>query len=282
MTLEKVHFDGARLALLVTLYGKAMDSRMADSILHDTYADEVLKKIDYDVKSLRVPDGADVSLPVRAKHFDGWTREFLAAHPNAVVLHLGCGLDSRVLRVDPAPSVLWHDVDLPEVIDLRRRVYLARPNVTLIGASVTERAWLEQIPADRPVLAVAAGLAQHLSKKSWPEVVRHITEPFPNGQVIFDAYSSLMVRLVNSLPAARGANVKLTWGVSDPHELERLVPGLALMDAEPFLTMPELVERLTRLSRARGAISGFLGRFQFMKRAVQHFRYRFDRRTPSA
>jgi len=36
---------------------------------------------------------------LRARHLDFWTREFLAAHPQATVLHLACGLDSRAWRV---------------------------------------------------------------------------------------------------------------------------------------------------------------------------------------
>jgi O-methyltransferase involved in polyketide biosynthesis len=45
------------------------------------------------------------------------------ASPDAVVLHLACGLDSRVLRIDPGPTVAWFDLDQEPVIDLRRRLY---------------------------------------------------------------------------------------------------------------------------------------------------------------
>jgi hypothetical protein len=33
----------------------------------------------------------------------------LRANPVATVLHLGCGLDSRVFRIDPPPTVRWFD-----------------------------------------------------------------------------------------------------------------------------------------------------------------------------
>ena len=60
---------------------------------------------------------------MRAKAFDDWTRAFIEKHPDAIVLNLGCGLDSRVFRVDPPPEIAWFDVDFPEVIDIRERVY---------------------------------------------------------------------------------------------------------------------------------------------------------------
>jgi O-methyltransferase involved in polyketide biosynthesis len=74
------------------------------------------------IKKLKLASGSEVTLPMRAKHLDGWPREFLAAHPLAIVLNLGTGLDSPVLRIDPAAPVLWYDVDMPDVIDLRRKL----------------------------------------------------------------------------------------------------------------------------------------------------------------
>ena len=41
----------------------------------------------------------------RARALDDWARSFLADHRDAVVLHLGCGLDARVYRIDPPATV---------------------------------------------------------------------------------------------------------------------------------------------------------------------------------
>ena len=102
-------------------------ARVENSILGDTFADEIVQKIDFDFKKLHLPSGGAITLPMRAKHLDGWTREFLAAHPSATVLNLGCGLDSRVFRIDPPATVRWYDVDLPDVIELRKRLYPSGP-----------------------------------------------------------------------------------------------------------------------------------------------------------
>jgi O-methyltransferase involved in polyketide biosynthesis len=89
---------------------------------------------------LKLPSGAAISLPVRAKHLDGWTREFLAAHPRSTVLHLGCGLDTRVYRVDPPAGARWYDVDLPAVIEL--------PDlVSRLGRSAFSRAYFRAVAA---------------------------------------------------------------------------------------------------------------------------------------
>lgn len=270
--MDKVQLTGDRVTLLATLYGKALDSRAAHPILGDTFADDVVRHLDYDFTALKVPEGADVSLPVRAKHLDGWTRDFLAAHPDATVLHLGCGLDSRVFRVDPPPGVHWYEVDHPEVIELRARVYPPRRDVALVGTSVTEPAWLEELPGAGAVLVVAEGLVHYLTEANAIALVRRVVEHYDHGELIFDAYSRWMERLVGLLPMARASGVKLSWALDDPQDLVRRVPRLELVDAVSFLTLPELVEHLPRIRRAAMRV---LGRTNFVRRAVRHLRYRF-------
>jgi|SRR5664280_366319 hypothetical protein len=62
-------------------------------------------------------------IATRAATFDQLTNQYLAEAPDATVLHVGCGMDSRVFRVDPPASVQWFDVDYPDVIDLRRQLF---------------------------------------------------------------------------------------------------------------------------------------------------------------
>jgi O-methyltransferase involved in polyketide biosynthesis len=274
MATQKVHLTQEKETLLPTLYGKALDSRIPDSILGDRWADQVVQQLDYDFARLDLPRGGAISLPVRAKHLDGWTRQFLAAHPRATVLHLGCGLDSRVFRIDPPPSVRWYDVDQAEVIDLRRRVYPERPGTTLLATSLVDLAWLAQIPAGDPVLVVAEGVMIYLPEAEGLALLRAITQRFPAGELIFDAYNRWMLRLTARLPAVRRSGAVLRWAIDDPHTLERQVPRLRLLESVPFLTLPELMSRSARTPLQR-TIYGAMGRLKLVQRMVQHLRYRF-------
>lgn len=62
-------------------------------------------------------------IALRSAHFDAMINDFLDGHPNTVVLHLGCGLHSRALRLAIPEATQWIDIDLPQVIDLRRQLY---------------------------------------------------------------------------------------------------------------------------------------------------------------
>src|SRR5262249_38600637 len=97
---------------------------------------------------------AEITLAMRAWHFDQWTRAFLAVHPESTVLHLGCGLDTRVYRINPGPSVRWFDIDLPHVIALREGLYPEREAYRRIGSSVTDLSWIDAIAGDTPVLVI--------------------------------------------------------------------------------------------------------------------------------
>ena len=144
--------------MLVTLYGRALETKRDDPILRDPEAVEAVQRIDYDFAGLKVRRHDVMAIAARAKVLDVWVEEFLANNPRANVLHLGCGLDSRVYRVNPSSDVLWFDVDYPEIIALRQRLFPERDNYQMIGSSVTDPGWLEQIPADRPAAIVAEGL----------------------------------------------------------------------------------------------------------------------------
>src|SRR6185436_12046161 len=236
----------------------------ANPILGDRFAADAVARIDYDFKELKLPSGGEISLPIRAKHFDQWTRAFLAANPEATVLHLGCGLDTRVYRINPGPQVRWFDVDFPDVIALREQLYPAREGYRLISSSVTDLTWLDAIPGDMPVFVVAEGLVMYLHQKDGTALFRRITEQFPSGQIAFDGYSGAMVRLVSRLATVRGAKVELVWGVDDPHDLEKQVPKLHLAEDVPFLTMPALVSRLARGGFSR-TMHGLMGRLPFYR-----------------
>jgi len=266
---------------LPTLYGKALDYRAEDPILNDRFADEVVQRIDLDFqkKYKNIAPPCAITLPLRARQLDSWVKEFIDDHPESTVLNLGCGLDSRVFRINPPVTVRWYDVDLPDVVNLRRYLYPDRHDYEMISSSLTNLQWLDRILGDRPVVVVAEGLMMYLPEKDGVALFRRITEQFPSGQIVFDAYSRLTVRLLNfasrfTKATAAGSRVSLPWGIDDPHELEKLVPRLKLITAVSFLTLPELVKRMSR-SRAQTKLADVMGRWGWYRNSMLHLRYDF-------
>jgi O-methyltransferase involved in polyketide biosynthesis len=238
MQTEKVQFTKEKETMLVTLYGRALETQSENPILRDPAAVEAVQRIDYDFESLNVKWNDILAIAARAKMFDLWVEEFLANHPKACVLHLGCGLDSRVYRVNPSADVLWSDVDYPEVIELRQRLFPERTGYQMIGSSVTEAGWLEQVLADRPALIVAEGLMYYLKEEEVQALVKCIVDRFPSGQIMFDAISRLYLKMQKTNVGISATGARMWWGINDPHELEqwdariRLVTNLSVMDKD--------------------------------------------------
>jgi O-methyltransferase involved in polyketide biosynthesis len=229
MQTEKVHFTKEKETMLVTLYGRALETKEYDPILRDPEAVEAVRRIDYDFEGLKVRRHDVMAIAARAKVLDDWVQEFLAQNPRTSVLHLGCGLDSRVYRANPSPDVLWFDVDYPEIIELRKRLFPERANYQMIGSSVTDPGWLEQVPADRPAVIVAEGLMYYLKEEEGQALVKRLVDRFPNGQILFDAISRAYLKLQKTNVGIKATGARIWWGINDPHELETWSPRIKLL-----------------------------------------------------
>lgn len=229
MSNEKIHFSEEKETMLVTLYYKALESQAEEPILRDPVAVEAITRIDYNFDKISDRKDAIRATAARATLFDGWVQEYLANSPNAVVLHLGCGLDSRVYRIDPPATVQWFDIDYPDVIELRRRLFPDRFGYQMIGSSVTEPEWLEGIPRDRPALIVAEGLLYYLTEAEVRALLSRLVQLFPKGHLIFDAASHFYLRIQKTNPGISATGARMKWGIQRPDELEQWMPQLKLV-----------------------------------------------------
>lgn len=232
---EKADFTGVAWGsvawtMLGTLYLRAYDYRSPGlSVLGDRAAAEAVDRIEYDFARMRRamhPRTNQYVVALRARRFDRWAVDFLARHPGAVVLHLGCGLDSRVFRVDPPDTVAWFDVDVPQVMELRRKIFAERPGYRMLASSITDPGWLEEIPPGRPTLIVAEGVLMYLTESEVRTLLTRLTDRFPSGELTFDGVPPWALRITKIQK----------WGTRDAHELERWNPHLHLAEQTSTMT----------------------------------------------
>jgi O-methyltransferase involved in polyketide biosynthesis len=210
--------------LLITLYAKALDYRSKRPILGDKAADELARSIDYDFAKFKDLDNGTLTV-MRAKQYDDWIREFIAKYPHGMILYLGCGLDTRVVRIDPPPEISWYDVDYPEVIAFRKQFIAERPGYLMIASSITAPEWLADLPRDRPVMIVAEGVFEYLQESDVQILLNRLTGHFAHGEIAFDVLNSFATRSGRrQLEATTGA--AHTWAVDDTSTIERLDPQL--------------------------------------------------------
>jgi O-methyltransferase involved in polyketide biosynthesis len=227
----RVELSGAPQTMLATLYAKALDTDLDAPILGDRHARKIVERIDYDWSKTSITARNSPSVTIRSAHFDDWAREFLAANPRAVVLHLGCGLDSRYWRLAPGSEVEWYDIDYPDVAELAGTLFpAAGSHHHIVAASVTDPGWLANIPPDRPTLMIGEGLTMYLTEQDGIALLRRLVDRFTSGELQFDAFNRLAIKSQWMNTVVRRSGATLHWGIDRPDDILRAVPGIRLLD----------------------------------------------------
>lgn len=267
-------FVESKATMLATLYARAQDFHSSNSILNDRYAADIVTRLDLDGSRTGVRQGDTIGIAMRGRYLDGCVREFLAANPNAIVLNLGCGLDSRMYRLNVTAPVHWYDVDLPDVVAFRRAQLPTQAHQTLIPGSVEDMSWLTQVPRDRPVLVIAEGLTMYLPPDAVATMLRDIAQWCVRGEMVFDAFSRWAVRRQHTSAIVKNANATLRWAIDHESELTRQVPSLSCMSVVSSFVPPTGVD-LPRKTRVLLRVIRAIPRVRHM---VRIYRYQFGKR----
>ena len=234
-------WDAVSETLLLPLYARAVESQRPDPLLKDDKAVEIVWKMEYDFGRMKLSDGDNVAMILRLREFDRLVREFLKCYPEAAVVHIGCGLDTRFERVDNQ-QVEWYDLDLPEVIDLRKRLIGGeKARYHLLSNSVFEEAWLEtlQIQAQRPFLFLAEAVLLYFEEVRVKTLVLTLQSRFPGAELVCDAHTPFAIWTDNLQFAMGGLRARVHWGLKHAKDLESWCAGIALLEEWYYFDKPE-------------------------------------------
>lgn len=277
MGIAVTEFTPIEQTAFLTEYARALDSRRQRPILGDNLADKVVAKIDYDFAGLGVPTHVVCQQALRAKMLDDRVRDFTSAHPHAVVVDLGAGLNTGMLRINPPATVDWYNIDLPHVIALRDEVVADGELAHSVAASVADDRWTDTIPDDRPTMLIADGLLAFLSEPVIANLFRHITEYFRSGEFAFNDYgrTGWLTRTAMKLAPQKATNsVGSQWGYpgfKDAHHPETWNPRLTLVEEASLTHAPE-VDLFPGWLRVSTRLAG---QFKTSARKARILRYRF-------
>ncbi|MEV4760703.1 class I SAM-dependent methyltransferase [Micromonospora sp. NPDC049559] len=239
-----VTFTGVRVTALLELYLRWLDSKDPHPLLGDRWAGDVVERLDFDFSQFRSLAIGRFAVGLRSAVMDRRATGYLAEHPDAIVLDLGSGFDSRVFRVDPAPPHEWYDVDLPDVVEIADRLYPARPGHRRVGVSVLDPGWLAAIPGDRPAMVVADGFFGFFAPDEARQIIRSIVDHFPTGEIILNITSTASKRQRERRPVPLFTRFGIVekWWIDDPREVEAFDERLRYVGDDNLLD-PRLLRR---------------------------------------
>ncbi len=236
---------------LAPLYWKAVESQRPDAMLKDEKAVALVKQMNLDfsgVRQIRMNELLQAMRIIFTREMDRYARDFLSHHPDAVVVHIGCGFDSRFERVDDG-RVEWYDLDLPEVIELRRKLFGdGGERHHLLGCSVLEDAWMKALSAlrRRPYLFLAETVFVYFKETQVKSLVIELRDRFPGAELVFDGWRPFEVWLGNRYLSGSLFAGLMHWGFGRGQEIEGWGEGIHLLDEWGFFDQPD-----PRLARFR-------------------------------
>ena len=236
--------DSVNKTLYIPLYGKAQVSRRG-IILHDPSAEKIWDANAFPLKGKSRSKWLALYMGMRAAVFDRWTRETAQSLPDAVVIHMGCGLDARILRCGVGNK--WYDVDFPEVIEHRRQFFPKVGNYHLLGADVREEGWLDSIPGGGTAIVVMEGLSMYLTRQELKDLLGRLSGCFDRVHLLMDCYTELAAKATKYKNPINDVGVTRVYGLDDPLVLTEETGFRYLRDCE--MTPTDLIDQLQGMER---------------------------------
>jgi len=232
---HQVRLGAVQETLFIPLAARARETQRKHPVLRDPKAVELVQSIDYDAGKYSRGAGGLVTV-LRTAIIDFWVRSFLAAHPAATVVEIGTGLNTRFERVDNG-QVHWFDLDLPDVIELRRTFFADTERRRTVAASVLAEEWLPAVAQSRrPYFFVADGVLAYLPEEAVMAALARIAGQFPGALIALDTYPRQILDRQHRLAARKGIAARWAWACDDPRTLERF--GLEVVESASFTRPP--------------------------------------------
>jgi O-methyltransferase involved in polyketide biosynthesis len=233
-----VDLKSVQKTLLLPLWGRAVETLKPNPRLVDKTAAEIVEKIDYDFTtfSSNINPLTRYAWIARSIHFDRTIRRFLQQYPAATVVNIGCGLDTTFERTDNG-TLLWYDLDMPDVIRLRREFIGETSRRKFIASSFLDDAWIHQLTIKDNVLFLAAGVFYYFEEGQMREFFSRLASLFPGSEAVFDVASPLGVRVANKLVIKAGGMDEssiLKWGLKNASELREWDDRITVLEEYPM------------------------------------------------
>ena len=210
--------------LLLPLWGRAVETRKARPLLVDQTAVRIVESIDYDFSGIsrNISFISQLAWIARSLHTDQAIRQYLQRRPSGTFVNLGCGLDTTFERVDNG-QLQWYDLDLPDVIELRRRYIQEGGRRTAIACSLLDDKWLEHLQTADSIFFLASGVFYYLEEVQLKALLSKLASRFPGSEILFDACSPRGVKMANEKVIKAGgmdASAILRWGLRRAKDME--------------------------------------------------------------
>lgn len=224
--------------LLIPLYMRAKENQRRNPILKDDVAVRLVEKIDFDSSTFNNAKLSELGCVVRGWYFDNAVRRFISCRKNAVVVNVGCGLDTRYQRIVGEDDAVFYELDLPEVISIRRQLIAESERDRYISASLLEVDWMDdlrQAHPDSSFIFIVEGVLMYFYENQVKSFLQNVADRFGGGEIWFDVCGTMMSKHGVKPDSLRKHSAQIRSGISDGHLPEQWVPSLKLIEQVNYM-----------------------------------------------
>ena len=205
--------------LYIPLYGKAYVSKKG-VILHDKKAEEIWDAEGFELKGKARSKWLAYNMGMRSAVFDQWLKKQMDLDSGAVIIHIGCGMDSRVLRVGTGQHA-WYDIDFPDVIRERKRYYKESDEYHMIESDARNNDWIDSLPKNKNAIIVMEGVSMYFQTEELTQLLKHLVSHFQKASILMDCYTVFAAKASKYKNPVNDVGVTVLHGIDDPKILEK-------------------------------------------------------------
>lgn len=242
--MEKLHIESNSVqeTLVIPLFARAVCAKHFPELMNDENAQRICGQLDYDFaaqeKKMESFAGLFGAMEVAQRHYDliCEAQDYLAAHENAAVVNLGCGLDDTFSKVDNGQA-RGYNIDLPDVIEVRNLVLPAGPRETNLGFDLNDFSWMDEIDAADGAIFLAAGVFYYFKTQAVRTLFCEMARRFPGGVLAFDTCNKRGAKMMMRtwLKEAGITDVGAFFSLEDHRELEGWSEDFASVTATSYM-----------------------------------------------
>ncbi|MBR3304912.1 MAG: class I SAM-dependent methyltransferase [Christensenellaceae bacterium] len=260
-------FEGVADTLYIPLTARIYVSEHFPEYFMDEKALSLKSEIPYEEIASNSSEYYHMAGACRFYNTDRMIKEFIGRHDRCNIVNIGCGLETSYFRIGPDPEkAVFYEMDLPEVIEARRKVLGESVNEILVPGDMFDFRWAEGIDKSLPTLVTAIGVFQYFEKYKVISFLKRLRKGFPDVEVIFDAMTGKAKRYANEYIRKTGNKDAELHFSADSGRIIAGKCGMELIEERPFFgtARKQLKKRLKLYTRIAMKVVDESGRRGFL------------------
>lgn len=220
------NLTGVMETLLPVLYSRVYETQQPSPILKDPVAQTWVNKIDYDFSQFDTAFQNNLGVAIRTFILDDYAKQFIEAHPQARIINIAAGLDTRFYRMDNG-QLTWIELDLPDSIAVRQQLMQETERHYTLATSALDTQWMDDLASDQPTLFIVEGLLMYLTEDEIKGMLSAIADRFTNAELLLEVLGRTQATRTHQNDAISKTDAQFKFGIRDASQMATWHPNLS-------------------------------------------------------